>query len=587
QDGGSSKTSQTGGSNSQNVPKTSENSKENTGGGNDNEGGQSDGNGNPGDGSSDPASSTPGGSFNLGSSLFKFLLNGAEKLNKTSQFIEKNRQTFKDAAEKINGAYNDIKDNLKNVYDKSSNYFSEIINNLTEQFNQVNTPSKPGNSGNDIPQNSDQSKENGDTLPPQPKDTSQNPPNQLPSTPPSDSLKDTPKDSQPNSSPTTPIDPTPQNQPSSQLQPITQQNQQDDPSNHKKIDNTIVHLVKSQSPDPNLKKPCNIFSTTWNGSEDCKPKIKFMSTTLVCCTSKQCNITGISVTLFLMPIILLIVYKYLSSGWRNELKGKKNMKKVINLFGVNKTAKTVINSTDRKKQIQIIIKSSNQKKNTKKSINSVYGEKSPSLNIYKIMQADPCKLLLEGDSYFKDEIVDMEKINKKTKDKIYYSRDGYKTNEERINALAAYIYMEFKKLIPRKQKHNHYDEYLLMWISDKLLKIHKKRKGKNIGKGYMDDFTLKRAYAEYLKKHKKGLDYWVHLDMMQGLKEANLWYMSEFYKLLNHICKIITYDETKGAKSREFSKNSIGCSRQYKTLYMNISECKSYVDLLNKLKGLK
>ncbi|KEG00576.1 hypothetical protein YYE_04405 [Plasmodium vinckei vinckei] len=333
QDGGSSKTSQTGGSNSQNVPKTSENSKENTGGGNDNEGGQSDGNGNPGDGSSDPASSTPGGSFNLGSSLFKFLLNGAEKLNKTSQFIEKNRQTFKDAAEKINGAYNDIKDNLKNVYDESSNYFSEIINNLTEQFNQVNTPSKPGNSGNDIPQNSDQSKENGDTLPPQPKDTSQNPPNQLPSTPPSystppsDSLKDTPKDSQPNSSPTTPIDPTPQNQPSSQLQPITQQTQQDDPSNHKKIDNTIVHLVKSQSPDPNLKKPCNIFSTTWNGSEDCKPKIKFMSTTLVCCTSKQCNITGISVTLFLMPIILLIVYKYLSSGWRNELKGKKKHEK--------------------------------------------------------------------------------------------------------------------------------------------------------------------------------------------------------------------------------------------------------------------
>ncbi|SCL96651.1 hypothetical protein PCHDK_000550900, partial [Plasmodium chabaudi adami] len=80
---------------------------------------------------------------------------------------------------------------------------------------------------------------------------------------------------------------------------------------------------------------------------------------------------------------------YLSLGRRKKLKGKKNMKKVINMFGVNKTTKTVINSSDGKKQIQIIIKSSSQKKPTKKSINSVYGEKSPSLNIYQIMQADP------------------------------------------------------------------------------------------------------------------------------------------------------------------------------------------------------
>ncbi|SCL91746.1 hypothetical protein PCHCB_000542100, partial [Plasmodium chabaudi chabaudi] len=80
---------------------------------------------------------------------------------------------------------------------------------------------------------------------------------------------------------------------------------------------------------------------------------------------------------------------YLSSGWRKELKRKKKMTKVINLFGVNKTAKTVINSSDGKKQIQIIIKSSSQKRQTKKSINSVNRKKSPSLNIYQLMQADP------------------------------------------------------------------------------------------------------------------------------------------------------------------------------------------------------
>ncbi|KEG00400.1 CIR protein PIR protein [Plasmodium vinckei vinckei] len=84
----------------------------------------------------------------------------------------------------------------------------------------------------------------------------------------------------------------------------------------------------------------------------------------------------ISIIVILIPITLTILYKYLSFGRRKELKKKTNMKKVINSIGG-------------KKQIQIIIKSSNQKKNTKKSINSVYKEKSPSLNIYKLMQAGP------------------------------------------------------------------------------------------------------------------------------------------------------------------------------------------------------
>lgn len=65
------------------------------------------------------------------------------------------------------------------------------------------------------------------------------------------------------------------------------------------------------------------------------------------------------------------------------------MKKVINLFGVNKMSKTVINSTDRKKRMQIIINSSSQKKQAKKFIKPVYREKSPLLNIYKLMQTDP------------------------------------------------------------------------------------------------------------------------------------------------------------------------------------------------------
>lgn len=41
------------------------------------------------------------------------------------------------------------------------------------------------------------------------------------------------------------------------------------------------------------------------------------------------------------------------------------MKKIIKLFGVNKTTKTVINSNDGKKQVQIIINSSSQKNKLK------------------------------------------------------------------------------------------------------------------------------------------------------------------------------------------------------------------------------
>ncbi|VEV55375.1 PIR protein CIR protein [Plasmodium vinckei vinckei] len=195
-----------------------------------------------------------------------------------------------------------------------------------------------------------------------------------------------------------------------------------------------------------------------------------------------------------------------------------------------------------------------------------------------------CKLLLEGDSYFNDENVYMEEINKNVKIKGYCSINGCKTNEDRINSVAKYIIMEFKNLTSRKERHNDYDEYLLMWISDKLLKIHKKGKGQNIGRGRMDAFTLKQAYEEYLEKHTKGMDYWVLLDMQQGLKEANLKYMSEFYKLLNKICKIIT-DYNNGGRNKNIPKYSTDCGRQYKTLYKNISECKSYLDLLNKLKG--
>ncbi|SCL99158.1 Plasmodium variant antigen protein Cir/Yir/Bir, putative, partial [Plasmodium chabaudi adami] len=197
-----------------------------------------------------------------------------------------------------------------------------------------------------------------------------------------------------------------------------------------------------------------------------------------------------------------------------------------------------------------------------------------------------CGLLFEGDSYFNGKDVNTNEINKNTSIKSYCPNDDCKTNEAGINALAAYIFMEFKESISRKAEYNKYDEWLLMWLSDKLLKMHLEIIGKKDKPGYIDGTTLNQAYEKYLKNHKVKLDYWILLDMIKGLKEANLKYMSEFYKLLNIICKTIVDYKDNNAESKKLSKNSISCLRQYRTLYMNIYECKSYLDLLNKLKGL-
>ncbi|KEG01401.1 hypothetical protein YYE_03497 [Plasmodium vinckei vinckei] len=199
QNGSSSQKSQ-GGSNGQDPPNISDNSKKNTGGSG------SGGDVNPGDGSNGPTSSTSGGSFDWGSSIFKFILNGAENLKKTSEFIHKNQEKVKEVTDKISNVYNDAKDNLKNVYDKSSSYFNEFINNVTSQFNQVGSPPKSGGNHPGLGSPSGGGNSN----------------NQLQS-PQSSSATD-PKDPLSNQPPTSPtIDPTLQKQPPSQSQTITQQ----------------------------------------------------------------------------------------------------------------------------------------------------------------------------------------------------------------------------------------------------------------------------------------------------------------------------------------------------------------------------
>ncbi|CAD2087666.1 PIR protein CIR protein [Plasmodium vinckei lentum] len=364
---------QTGGSSNPNEPKDSDNSKGNKNGASDNTGGSSSGSKDPGGESSDPASNTSGGSFNLGSSLFGSLFNGVDKFNKASKFVKENHQKFKDAKDKISDAYNNTVDNLKSVYHASSDYFNSVISNISNRLNQVDPPRSVGNpSGPDNPSGGGNS--NNQLQLPQPPSTTD------PSTPTKDPLPNQPPTSptiDPPSNPpsTTPIDPTIQNQPSPQPQSITPQPPQADPFTHKTTGKAIAQLVKSISSNPNLKKTWNIFPTTWNGSGDCKPEIKFINTTLVCCTSEQCSLTGILITLVLIPIILLIAYKYLSFG-SSKKSEKKNMKKVINFHDGNRKTKIIISSYDKKKKLKPVI-------------NSVGGKKGPLLNIYKLIRVDP------------------------------------------------------------------------------------------------------------------------------------------------------------------------------------------------------
>ncbi|VEV54546.1 PIR protein CIR protein [Plasmodium vinckei vinckei] len=343
-----------GGSNGQDPPNISDSSKKNTGGGG------SSGDVNPGDRSNGPTSSTSEGSFDWGSSIFKFILNGTEILKKTSDFIDQNQKKVKEVTDKIINVYNGAMDDLKKVYDKSNKYLNNFISNVTSHLNSIGAPSKPD--GN--PSEPEKSINGGDS------------PSQLPSNSPTAPIDPTDsstskKDPPPNLAPS----PIPQKQPSPQSQHIIHQTPDVPAQVNQPNSQQIGQLVNSLSSNPNLKKTWNIFPTTWNGSGDCKPEIKFMNATLVCCTSKQCSLTGVSVTLILIPIILLIAYKCLSFG-SSKKSEKKNMKGVIKLVDGNRKTKIIISSDDRIKRLKPVI-------------NSVGRKKDPLLNIYKLMQADP------------------------------------------------------------------------------------------------------------------------------------------------------------------------------------------------------
>ncbi|SCM09865.1 CIR protein [Plasmodium chabaudi adami] len=174
--------------------------------------------------------------------------------------------------------------------------------------------------------------------------------------------------------------------------------------------------------------------------------------------------------------------------------------------------------------------------------------------------------------------ITMEDISKNPGFKQYCPNQKCETRRKRISALSTYLFMQLRTMKSADQ----YDEYFLMWLGDKLFKMHNKSKGK----GRNNRITLYSAYEKYLKNHRGYLDYWALLNNISGLKEANLEHMHKFYRLLNDICKTIVYYIHKDSKNNNLIMNSTECSNQYMFLYQNVFKCNSYLHLLDNLKKI-
>ncbi|CAD2085523.1 PIR protein CIR protein, fragment [Plasmodium vinckei lentum] len=196
------------------------------------------------------------------------------------------------------------------------------------------------------------------------------------------------------------------------------------------------------------------------------------------------------------------------------------------------------------------------------------------------MDDQTCEPFLVADVYFNgnNSNMHMKNIIENPLFKKYCPNQKCDTRRKRISALSTYLFTKLREI----KKDGEYDKYFLMWLGDKLFKIHNKvsEKGKN------NRITLYSAYENYLKNHSGDFNYWDLLHNVNGLKDANLKHMHKFYKLLTHICNTIIDYNTNGVESTNLIRNSTNCSNQYMFLYENVSGCKSYLYLLSNLKDI-
>ncbi|CAD2097681.1 PIR protein CIR protein [Plasmodium vinckei brucechwatti] len=200
-----------------------------------------------------------------------------------------------------------------------------------------------------------------------------------------------------------------------------------------------------------------------------------------------------------------------------------------------------------------------------------------------------CKKFLDADKIINNEIEGnltmYQIINDPEFDKCC-DNQTCKTTKEIIGGLSAYLFMKARVLTTTVfetrviENDDQYDEFFLMWLSDKLFKIVNED-----DKSQINDITLYKAYEQHLKNNIVGSNYLDLLDKINGLKEVNLMHMKHFYKLLNPICKVITYYNPNDNDNNKIIDYSTECSNQYSSLYDSVYECISYLRLLDNLKN--
>ncbi|CAD2094032.1 CIR protein PIR protein [Plasmodium vinckei lentum] len=189
-----------------------------------------------------------------------------------------------------------------------------------------------------------------------------------------------------------------------------------------------------------------------------------------------------------------------------------------------------------------------------------------------------CEKFLDADTFYdgKNGNITLKEIKKKQGFEEYCRNQACDTRKKIIGALSAYLFMKTRGGI-----YSQYDEFFLMWLSDKLFEI-----VKDEDKAQSKYITLNEAYDKYLKNNIQNGSYWSFLDSKKGLKEANIRHMKDFYKLLNHICKTIVYYKPNDDGIKNLIINSTNCSNQYLSLYNSVPKCSSYHHLLDNLKDI-
>ncbi|CAD2107763.1 PIR protein CIR protein [Plasmodium vinckei petteri] len=294
------------------------------------------------------------------------------------------KDTYDSAVIAVKNTYDSAVTNINYAYTTSTNYISGAVSSITNQLSSLGTFSQLGDdlpqlggSGNSLPT---------DNTPPSTTQIPKSDPNSpsLPSSPPLPSMPQSPSPSV-TSPPSQDPPQAPLQDPSSQKKLSSTHDSQD------KVQNGASNIV--QQPDPkDGKGGIKTLTTTQvtllssgispsnigNGSNPSGTDVKINEKPSIWCigSNKKCDILGISIIGISIFVFLVIMYKYISFGSTKNSKKKKSMKRVIK-YG------------DGTRKTQIIIKSYDRNKHLKPIINPVGRKKDPTLNIYKLMQADP------------------------------------------------------------------------------------------------------------------------------------------------------------------------------------------------------